>query len=90
MGTRQLSAWELTNTLVFRQPPEYFNICRAQGETEQRHTPTPDADGRWSATVGEVEERPADMSRPGPGGVSPVPASKRLRGWESDEEDDEA
>ena len=29
-------------------------------------------------------------SRPGPSGVSPVPASKRLRGWESDEEDDEA
>jgi hypothetical protein len=29
-------------------------------------------------------------SRPGPSGVSPVPASKRLRGWESDEDDDEA
>ena len=29
-------------------------------------------------------------SRPGPSGVSPVPASKRLRGWESDEEEDEA
>ena len=28
-------------------------------------------------------------SRPGPSGVSPVPASKRLRGWESDVEDDE-
>ena len=29
-------------------------------------------------------------SRPGPSGVSPVPASKRLRGWESDDDDDEA